>query len=291
MAAGHPGTAGTDSAGDRAVALWLGGDVQLGAGGRQVLAPLHECIGDARGIVNLEGPILAREPRRRGPRLFTTPDALRELHDVAVRVAAIANDHAGDAGAGAAARTAEILRDANIAPAGPGGEAIVSIHGLRLAVAAHDLREGVSRDLGRSLRAARANADVLIACFHVTGPDDYRPVTPLRAAVDSALAAGALVVVSHGTHALGPVERRGPAVIAWGLGDLAYDFPMEIRDQALILRVALEPDSVRVAEVIPIQPGSEGRPVRCVADPDAVFDLLEALHSTPLHRSGDRASF
>jgi hypothetical protein len=272
--------------------LWFGGDVQLGAGGRGVLEPIRAWVGEARGVVHLAGPILASEPRTRGPRLYTTPEALAELATAGVRVVALANEHARDGGPERVQRAARLLRETNVMSAGPGaGVATLSLHGMRVAIVAHDLSRGLPQDLGPSLREARRGSEVLVVYFHVTGPDDYRPRPELVAAADSAHAAGASVIVATGTHAIGPVERRGGAVIAWGLGDLAYEYPSAAKREAILLRVAVGIDSARTAEVIPIRAASRDEPVRLADQPGALFDLLEAFGGTPLRREGDRAWF
>lgn len=272
--------------------LWFGGDVQLGAGGRGTLDRIPSIVGDARGVVSLQGPVLPSEPRTRGARLFTTPKALAELASAGVRVVSLANDHSRDGGPERVVKTAKLLREINLMGTGfSAGFATLSIHGMRIAVVAHDLSRGLPEDLGPSLHAARRESEVLVAYFHVAGPDDYRPRPELVAAVDSALAAGASVVVATGTHVIGPVERRAGAVIAWGLGDLAYEYSFEAKREAILLRVAVGIDSARTAEVIPIRAGSRDEPLRLADKPAATFDLLEAIGKTTLTRRSDRATF
>ncbi len=284
------------------VVLWLGGDVHLGAGGHNVLAPLPRIVGDAIGIVNLEGPIgLAGEsragPRTRGTagsglRLLNSPTSAGELAAAGVRVAGIANNHGLDAGGRGDTTTARWLKGVGLAPAGlSAGNAMVELTGLRIVVAAYDLSSGLPPALALRLRAARRSGDVLVVSFHVTGPADYLPRPELRAAVDSALMAGAVVIAAHGTHVLGPVERRGPTVIAWGLGNLAFDCDCTDESEAIILRVAVGGEGAGRAEVIPIGAGLRGAAVALARDPDGILDLLEAIGSSPLKRGHEAASF
>ena len=122
--------------------------------------------------------------------------------------------------------------------------------------------------------------------LHVSGPASYLPSAEARAAVDLALAAGADVVAAHGTHAVGPVERRGGAVIAWGLGNLAFNCVCTTETDGLLLHV----DRGR-ADVWPIRAGMMAAPAHLATDPEAVYDLLTAIGSTPLTRHGAWASF
>jgi poly-gamma-glutamate capsule biosynthesis protein CapA/YwtB (metallophosphatase superfamily) len=132
--------------------------------------------------------------------------------------------------------------------------------------------------------------DVLVATFHVTGPPSYLPRPELRAAVDTAITAGALVVAAHGTHALGPVERRGKAVIAWGLGNLLFACDCTDEVDGAVLRVSIDGDAAR-ARILPIDAGLRGAPARPGHNPELILDLLDALGSSPLRREGPAAGF
>src|SRR5688572_22250209 len=80
------------------VDLWLGGDVHLGDGGRGVLRALSPLTAGAVGVVNLEGPAASAAVAGPGIRLYNAREALSELSSIGVRLAGIANNHAGDAG-------------------------------------------------------------------------------------------------------------------------------------------------------------------------------------------------
>lgn len=255
------------------------------------------------GIVNLEGPVGtsdvgdgdAREgDRARTPpiRLLQAPRALGELRAAGVVVAGIANNHARDAGPDGAAATMRALSSVGVEPAGgAAGPSIITLGGLRVAVTAHDLEVGVPAALREDLIAARRRGDVLIATFHVTGPPTYLPRPELLEAVAIALEAGAAVIAAHGTHELARVERRGRAVIAWGLGNLAFACACTDETSGALLEVALGKEGAGEASIIPIDAGLEGAAARASGDPGLAFDLLEALGATRLERRGDRARF
>jgi hypothetical protein len=278
---------------EKSADLWLGGDVNLGDGGHGQLQGISGIVQGAVGIVNLEGPVVGRPTSRPGVlRLWNAPRALPEISALNVKVAGIANNHSGDAGAGGPAQTAARLRDQRILPAGgPAGPALVKVNGITIAVTAHDLTRSVPASLEKDLLAARRTAAFLIATFHVTGPPSYLPRPELRQAVEIAYRAGALVIAAHGTHAIGPLERRDHAVIAWGLGNLAFACDCTREQDAILLRVRLEPDRVVKAEVFPIQAGINSRPAKPSPDAKGIFDLLEAIGSKKLERKGVVASF
>jgi poly-gamma-glutamate synthesis protein (capsule biosynthesis protein) len=274
------------------VRLWFGGDVNLGTAKNPVLKSLEDILKGGVGIVNLEGPVSEQLPSGKKVKLRNNPGALSQLRDAGVRVAGIANNHALDAGVNGPQQTAQALDRAGIVPSGgQAGPAALAIDGFRMVVAAYDLSGGVPRNLKESLAAARKEGDLLIASFHVDGPPSYLPRPELRSAVKIALEEGAKIVVAHGTHTIGPVERRGNIVVAWGLGNLVFACDCTNEREGLLLEVSLRGGEVESASVIPIEAGLKGDPARLSSDPNGVFDLLAGIGSAKLVRNGSKASF
>lgn len=294
-----PGDRAAGPAGAVPARLWIGGDVFLGAGGHGALASIPAIVGGAPGIVNLEGPVGdgpggdGNDGRAGAPvRLIHTAGALAELRAAGVVVAGIANNHARDIGAEGGVATARALAAAGVQAAGaPVGPAMVTLGGLRAVVTAHDLEAGVPAALHAELAAARRRGDLLVATFHVTGPATYLPRPELVDAVAIALDAGAAVIAAHGTHELARVERRGRAVIAWGLGNLAFACACTDEPSGAVLEVALGADGAGEAAIIPIDAGLAQGAAQAAGDPALTFELLEALGSSRLQRRGDRAGF
>lgn len=269
------------------VEFWFGGDVHLGRGGKNVLSKLKPLVGDALGVVNLEGAVAEKAADPSKLSLLNSPAALAELSSLNIRVVGIANNHAGDAGPDGATRTAEAVRAAKFLPAGgPANAAVLKIEGMTFVFTAHDLTDGVPPGLETDLTAARARGDVLISMFHVTGPTSYLPRPELKTAAETARRAGAALIVAHGTHVVGPVERRGASIIAWGLGNVAFACDCTKEDEAILLRVRFEGEKTVGAEVIPISAGLNGAPTAPASDSKGMFDLLEAIGSKGLARNG-----
>jgi poly-gamma-glutamate capsule biosynthesis protein CapA/YwtB (metallophosphatase superfamily) len=276
---------------EKTAELWLGGDVNLGDGGKGQLQDIAGMVQGAIGIVNLEGPVAERLPQDE-LRLWNAPRTLSELTALRIKVAGIANNHASDAGSSGAEQTQKLLRDAGILPSGgTAGPALLRVNDLSIAVTAHDLTQGVPAGLEADLASARRQADVLIATFHVTGPPSYLPRPELRRAVEIAYHAGASVIAAHGTHALGPVERRPHAVIAWGLGNVAFACDCTQEEDAMLLRVTVQREKVGNAQIMPLQAGIDNRRAEPAPDPGGIFDLLEAIGSNKLERKGGVADF
>lgn len=271
-------------------ALWFGGDVHFGVSARSGLGDIAPSLAGAVGIVNLEGKISM------GPGGAKVQDGvvtLRNPHEtpehllhLGVRVATTANNHIDDGFMDGALGTPYVLKEAGI----EGGERLggLVVHGTDVNVMPYNLQDPqtpaqLAADLDNTIRGLR------VVSLHVTGPASYLPRPELVAAVDAAVAHGADIIVAHGTHVIGPVERRGKTVIAWGLGNLFFDCECTTEDEALILRVSLAPGLP--AEIIPISAGLGGRDASLSADPSGVFDLLKALNSSPLIRSSRSAEF
>lgn len=273
------------------IELWIGGDVHVGDKGGRGLAPLSGMLEGAHGIVNLEGPVGDSPAPGEGVRIVNAASEVKALRSAGVRVAGIANNHAGDRGPSGPEETAAALRGLDIAPAGgPAGYAALSAGGQRVIITAHDLSAGVPAGLSEELRQARSKGDALISTFHVTGPPSYLPRPELRAAVEAAIAAGARVVAAHGTHALGPVERRGDVVIAWGLGNLLFACDCTDEIDGAILRVSIEGGAVR-ARLFPVDAGLRGASAGPSKSAPLILDLLDAIGSSPLRREATSAAF
>lgn len=266
------------------VRLWFGGDVSLGAGSA-ALAPLLPLVQErGAGVVNLEGVVAPPGPH--APRVYNARSSLAAAKALGVKVLGVANNHVRDLGLPGEEATLAAIRAQGLAAAGgAAGVAVLEVDGRRVALSAHDLTAGVPAHLLQELQAARRRGDLLIATFHVTGPESYLPSPVLREAAAVALQAGARAVVAHGSHVVGPIERRGDAVIAWGLGNVAFACDCTEVSDGLLLALQISEPRIDVA-VLPIEAGLQGKPARPAPDPGAIFDLLEALQTAPLRRHG-----
>jgi hypothetical protein len=258
------------------VRLWFGGDVHLG----DKVLPALPLFG--AGVVNLEGPV--------APGPFTaerlTNASVASLPDAGVRVAWVENNHADDDGEPGRERTKAALEAAGVAAA---GVTVVPLNGLRVVFMGVDVQNGV---FAAELDAARAQGDVLVVGFHVTAPPLLLPPPELEVAVDLALKHGAGVIVAHGSHAVARVERREGAIIAWGLGNLAFACDCTKENDGLVLEVELDPSGKPgPAWAVPVTAGLQGEAPALSAQPGLIFDLLASLGSAPLAVEGPRGRF
>lgn len=280
-------------------ALWFGGDVHLGVAPRGGLSGIEGLLDGAVGVVNLEGPVVAgpgfAEVTTGVVRLANPAGSGAFLRANGVGAVSVANNHAGDSAGGVAGAasgdgtgvTAAALRGDVVPFGGAAGRGALTVGGVDVVLFAHDLGElDVPGAVTRELAGERG---ITVESFHVTGPPSYLPRAELVAAVDAAVTAGADIVVAHGTHVVGPVERRGGAVIAWGLGNVLFDCTCTEEDEAVVLRVELG-EGLR-AEVIPVRAGMHGAGATLFEDPAGVLDLVAALGGSPLQRTGEGGRF
>jgi hypothetical protein len=270
-------------------ALWFGGDVHFGASGTVGLGDIAASLAGAAGVVNLEGPIGVGGAEDRGGDvgLSNPPDSGERLRAMGVLAVSVANNHAGDEGDAGRLLTRATLERAGVAAAGDSAVSF-SVDGHPLRLLAVDLAAG---DAPARISAGFGGGEgqTQVVSLHVTGPASYLPSPALQDAVAAAVAAGADIVVAHGTHVVGPVERRGDTVVAWGLGNLLFNCPCTGDDEALILRVELAPGLP--ATVIPVRAGLGGRSARLHEDRLALFTLLDGLGGARVGRGARPGGF
>lgn len=265
--------------------LWFGGDVHASArlGALLDSVPLRR---DAIGVVNLEGPVadgpsstidVATVRLRQSPR---TPALLAKA---GVRVATLANNHALDEGEPGRAHTEERLRATGIDVAFGDRVAVLRGAGATVSITAFDLGAASPDDVRRVVAGA---SGVRVVSLHVTAGPSYLPTDALERAVRASLDAGARVVVAHGSHEPARVERRGDAIIAWGLGNLVFDCPCTEESDGLLLAVSVAQDGSVKARVLPIRAGLGGASARPADEPDVMRQLLVSLGSTKLDSEG-----
>lgn len=279
--------------------LWFGGDVHFGNVGQDPLIPLRAVTQDRIGIVNLEGPI--HEPANtivgnKMLRLYNGAGAPSVLLKNNVLIANVANNHQDDAGRNGRVRTEQALQEAGIMPVGGTARNILhTVRGYRLVIASYDLSTMLPAGLKDELSKLSGTGDLLIVLFHVAGSPGYLPAARLRSAADVAVRAGARIIVAHGSHVVGPVERRHGSIIAWGLGNLAFNCACTEEYEAIILQVSIDPanrkEPIASACVVPIHAGLQGRESMPARDGSAVIDLLEAIGSDRLERKKGKACF
>jgi poly-gamma-glutamate synthesis protein (capsule biosynthesis protein) len=250
-----------------------GGDVQLG---RRTTATQLAAMGTLLGggnlrLINLEGPLSDEGREDEAARQFSAPTAwARELRG-RVDAASLANNHALDQGEAGREQTRQALLAQAISAVDE--RAPERRRGVTL-LARHFPHDKYSNELIEAVR--RAPRPVLVS-LHWGQAGDLLPSAEQRRFAAALVDAGASAVIGHGPHTMQGVERRGHAVIAYSLGNLAYSCDCtDVRD-AYLLRFRLHRDGrVDQIESLPIQAGLSGESPARSDDPD-LRTLLEEL--------------
>ena len=235
-------------------------------------------------LANLEGAVSTRGTPAPG-KLYTfrgPPSALRAAASFAgLDVVSLANNHSLDYGRTAFLDTIGNARRLGLRTVGGGASltaarrpAIVRRGGLRIAfLGFSDVRPlGFDAGAGRpgtvpafpeivraDVRTARRRADVVVAYFHWGIERANVPTWRQRDLAQTALDAGAAVVLGAHPHVFQPVERRGRRLVAWSLGNFVFAAHSPETTRTGILRIRLGArgvlgSSLRRARIAWVQP-------------------------------------
>jgi len=203
----------------------------------------------------------------------------------------LANNHSGDFGATALLDTLRYVRANGMVGVGAGVDeaaayrpAIVERLGLRVAFVGFSTIEpfafravggrpgsawGFADRVRRSVRAAAAQADVVIATFHWGIERDFVASAQQRSLAAVALSAGATAVLGAHPHVLQPIRRPRPGrLIAYSLGNFVFTANSPGTNRTGILTLSLGADQViddrfspaRIVNSRPILSRFEGLP-------------------------------
>jgi len=263
---------------DRTVTLVAVGDILLDRGvGRRIARfgpayPFAKVADQLRradiAFGNLECPISRDGVPVPKPFSFRAdPDAARGVAPAGLDVVSLANNHALDCSRSGLTDTMAFLRGEGIAWCGAGrnrnaalAPTVIERKGVRVAfVGFCDIVQDASfprddvpcvmgaapADVRRSVRAAVAQADVVVASFH-WGIEYYtRPTKRQRDLAACAAQAGADVILGHHPHVLQGLQwlkgRQGRrAVVAYSLGNFVFDPLRSPAQRTMMLSVRLD---------------------------------------------------
>ena len=243
-----------EARGRRDLLLVAGGDVSYPAGKYDTylestagaLLALVRPFFDAADLafVNLEAPLTAAEVQGARTYMFTMPPhRLDWILDSGVNLISIANNHIEDAGRPGVRDTIRALRRAARRRRGglhwagaalgrkPATEGVVFTprdKDLKVAFLAFTYRGSglVAVHRGSALldavRAARAQADLVVVSFHWGKEYIHVPRRAKQGLFRRIADAGADVVLGHHPHVVQGVERRGGSIIFYSLGNLSF---------------------------------------------------------------------
>ncbi len=200
-------------------------------------------------IGNLEGTFTERGEPLEKLYTFRAPPALAEaLRTAGFDAVSLSNNHALDFGPVGLRDTFDALDAIGVAHFGAGldrreAEAplIVEVSGAFVALLgfsavessefAEAARPGVARaevaGVTSAVAAITPAVDFVVVVFHFGSEYDATPTARQRELAAAAADAGAALVIGHHAHVLQPWERRGNALILYGLGNFVFDLDRE----------------------------------------------------------------
>ncbi len=196
-------------------------------------------------IGNLEGTFTERGEPLDKFYTFRAPPALAEaLTAGGFDAVSLANNHAGDFGPVGLRDTLDALDAIGVAHFGAGLDrreaeapsilqangahvALLGFSAVRSSAFAGADEPGVARAevaaVTSAVAAIASAVDFVIVAFHFGSEYDAAPTDEQRELAAAAADAGAALVIGHHAHTLQPWERRGDALILYGLGNFVFD--------------------------------------------------------------------
>lgn len=227
---------------DRGVAVALRRD-----GYPALAAALRPFLAEADlAFLDLETPLSdTGTPRVKEVTFRSDPAFARVLADAGVDVVSLANNHSGDYGPAALRDTLRHLESAGIAHCGAGmtlaeaaAPAVLERDGVRVAYVgfgepfwgvalATDRAAGIAPTdtavIVSALRAARAQADLVVASFHWDWEYDFYPDQETKRFARLAVASGADLVIGTHPHVIQGSELVNDKPVAYSLGNFVFD--------------------------------------------------------------------
>jgi len=240
-------------------------------------------------VGNLESALGASGNPANKSYTFQAPAVAAESLTVAgFDLVSLANNHAMDFGEESLLEGIELLNRQGIATIGAGlnkaaahEPVILEVNGISIAflgyvnvpveISGFDTRSWEATELSPGLAwahldditldvgTADQNADLVIVVLHSGYEYVETPSEPQQLAAKTAIDAGADLVIGHHAHVLQGVEFYNGGVIAYGLGNFAFEIDGD--PTTAVLNVWLDRDGVRELEIIPaiIQFGGQTR--------------------------------
>lgn len=227
-------------------------------------------------------------PENKGYTFRAPKEAAETLSLAGFDLLSLANNHAMDYGAEGLMQAIQLLEERGINPIGAGADdaaahrpVIFEMNGIKLAFLAYvdvpveyrgfDARVWIAGEnspgvawaetkrIHTDVTAALAQADLVVVILHSGYENVVQPSPPQLAAAHAAIEAGAKLVIGHHTHVLQPVEHFSDGVIAYGLGNFAFEDggPPETG----LLNIWIDEHGVRELELVPLLLDSDGRPI------------------------------
>jgi poly-gamma-glutamate capsule biosynthesis protein CapA/YwtB (metallophosphatase superfamily) len=259
-------------------------------GADPALGPMTPVLSAADfAMVNLESAITERGvPQPKTYHFRTTPQALDALRRSGIDAVTMANNHSVDYGAQGLADSIDAKHHAPIPVVGIGADDteayrpyVTTVNGVRLAVVAasqvYDItnqnwragpgKPGIASALDRprllqAVRAARAQADVVVVYLHWGIEGQSCPGAEQKSIAADLSAAGATAVVGTHAHVMLGSGMLGPTYVAYGFGNFLWygSSPYPHSDQTGVTTLTITHGRVAKAVFSPAVVDGQGVP-------------------------------
>ncbi len=221
--------------------------------------------------------------------------AVFQLQHAGFDLLGLANNHSLDNGAAGLAETAVRLRQAGLTPLGLREEGQITpeiriANNIHLAFLAFNLVPDPAGASDSSLAtwdaqsgpaaiaAAKAAADAVIVSVHWGLEYETRPSPAQERLAQEMVAAGADLVVGHHPHVAQPLAATRGGLVAYSLGNFAFDQELPETRPAVALRALFDADGLRAVQALPVQAGRQPR----LLSPEEAAPLLARIAPPPL---------
>jgi poly-gamma-glutamate capsule biosynthesis protein CapA/YwtB (metallophosphatase superfamily) len=259
------------------------GDQVLENGPQVVFAGVRSILDSADiRVGNLECAITEREtPEKKSFPLKAPLQTVKALALAKFDLLSLANNHAMDYGYTGLMDTKKALDQFGILTVGSGADytaahtpILIERNGLRLAFLAYadvmpensgfdahtwiatDTRPGIAwADPGQikaDVSAARLKADLVVVLLHSGYEINSAVSTSQRLEAQTAIDAGAALVLGSHPHLLQPIQQYHGGLIAYSLGNFVFDQYKGIEDASIILRVKLDRSGFLSYDYVPV---------------------------------------
>ncbi len=237
---------------------------------------------------NLECAISNRGEAEDKTYTFRAPlNAANELKNASFDLLTLANNHVLDYGREALFDTMDALEEQSIAIVGAGQDAlsarqpvILERNGLRIAFLAYldipiwnydyltwvatpnqaGVAWGYLSDIQTDVQAAAKLSDVVVVLMHFGIEGDNTPSYQQVISAQTAIDAGAKLVIGAHTHVLQPVEKYKDGLIVFNLGNFVFDEFSGTENQSAIFMAHLTAKGVSAYKLIPVKLQENGIP-------------------------------
>lgn len=186
------------------------------------------------------------------------PVSIEGLTYAGFDVLSVANNHSLDYTKEAFENSSKRLREATIIPVA-NGLMIKEIGGAKIGFLAYSNFPGIAKvdwdnleETTQDIQYAKSQVDILVVSLHAGEEYDKEPNEFQKTFAQSAIDAGANLIIGHHPHVVQPLEQYKQSWIAYSLGNFVFDQKFSEETMAgAILKVLVEDKKIKEVSLLP----------------------------------------